>query len=103
VFEQWTRWVMSPRYLLDDPTLAARENFPKFKGALRALTMTDDSWATRPAVELLCSAFTSITPDIISIRPLDAGAKKIGHFGFFRSDHRDALWRGAAEWIEAEV
>lgn len=102
VFEQWTRWVMSPRYLLDDKTLAARANFPNFKGKLRALTMTDDPWATRPAVELLCSAFTAATPDIVSIRPADVNAKAIGHFGFFRSEHRDTLWRGAAEWIEAE-
>jgi predicted alpha/beta hydrolase len=102
VFEQWRRWVMSPRYLLDDTTLAARDNFPKFKGALRALSVTDDPWATRPAVELLCSAFTSVTPDIISIRPADIGANTIGHLGFFRSEHRDTLWRGAAEWIEAE-
>ncbi|MDQ9785868.1 hypothetical protein RF094_24520, partial [Serratia marcescens] len=69
---------------------------------LRALTITDDTWATRPAVELLCSAFTSITPEIIAISPADAGVPKIGHFGFFRSEHRDALWRGAAEWLEAE-
>ncbi|TWC07459.1 putative alpha/beta hydrolase [Bradyrhizobium macuxiense] len=102
VFEQWRGWVMRERYLLDDPALAARENFPNFKGKLRALTITDDTWATRPAVELLCSAFTSITPEIISIRPADAGAKAIGHFGFFRSEHREALWRGAAEWLEAE-
>ncbi|QPF87422.1 alpha/beta fold hydrolase [Bradyrhizobium genosp. L] len=102
VFEQWTRWVMSDRYLLDDSTLTARENFAKFKGGLRALAMTDDTWATRPAVELLCSAFTSTTPEIISIRPADVGAIKIGHLGFFRSEHRDALWRGAAEWLEAE-
>ncbi len=102
VFEQWVSWVMRERYLLDDPTLTARENFPKFKGALRAVSMTDDPWATRPAVELLCSGFTSITPDIVSIRPVDAGVPKIGHLGFFKSEHRDTLWRGAAEWIEAE-
>ncbi|MCC8943410.1 alpha/beta fold hydrolase, partial [Bradyrhizobium sp. Arg68] len=102
VFEQWTRWVLRERYLLDDPALAARENFPKFRGKLRALVMTDDTWATRPAVELLCSAFTSVTPEIISISPADAGVKAIGHLGFFRTEHRDTLWRSAAEWIEAE-
>lgn len=102
VFEQWRGWVMRERYLLDDPALAARENFPKFKGRLRAISMTDDTWATRPAVELLCSAFTSITPDIVAISPADVGAKAIGHLGFFRSDHRDTLWRGAAEWLEKE-
>ncbi|MBR0751633.1 alpha/beta fold hydrolase [Bradyrhizobium jicamae] len=102
VFEQWVGWVMRPRYLLDDPSLTARENFAKFKGKLRAISITDDPWATRPAVELLCSGFTSITPDIISIRPADANVPKLGHFGFFRSEHRDTLWRGAAEWVQAE-
>ncbi|MGY3446293.1 MULTISPECIES: alpha/beta hydrolase family protein [unclassified Bradyrhizobium] len=102
VFEQWRSWVMRERYLLDDPALAARANFAKFNGKLRAFSVTDDTWATRPAVELLCSAFTSVTPEIVSIRPADAGVSKIGHFGFFRSEHRDTLWRGAAEWLEAE-
>ena len=101
VFEQWVSWVMSPRYMFDDKGLDALQNFPKYHGALRALCLTDDPWATRPAVELLCSGFTSITPEIVSIRPEEADAKKIGHFGFFRSEHRDTLWRGAAEWIQA--
>jgi predicted alpha/beta hydrolase len=100
-FLQWVRWVMSKRYLLDDPDLNALENFPKYSGALRALCFSDDPWATRPAVELLCSAFTSINPEVLTITPEDVGAKRIGHFGFFRSEHRDSLWRGAAEWIEA--
>jgi predicted alpha/beta hydrolase len=101
VFEQWVKWVMRPRYMLDDPDLTALQNFPKFNGALRALCMTDDPWATRPAVELLCSGFSSVKPDIVPIRPADAGVGKIGHFGFFRPEHRDTLWRGAAEWIQA--
>jgi hypothetical protein len=28
--------------------------------------------------------------------------KKIGHMGFFRAEHRDTLWGGAAEWLQAE-
>lgn len=100
-FLQWVGWVMSPRYLFDDAKLDARENFPKFNGALRALCMSDDPWATRPAVELLCSGFTAIKPEIITVTPADAKASRIGHMGFFRSEHRDTLWRGAAEWIEA--
>ena len=101
VFEQWTEWVRYPRYLFDDDKLVARENFAKFKGALRALCMTDDTWATRPAIELLCSGFTGTGSEIISITPKDAGVAKIGHLGFFKPEHRDTLWRGAAEWIEA--
>jgi predicted alpha/beta hydrolase len=102
VFEQWTRWVMSERYLFDDPSLKTLENFAKYKGALRAICLSDDPWATRPAVELLCSGFTATTPEILTITPADADATAIGHLGFFRPEHRDTLWRGAAEWLEAE-
>jgi len=100
VFEQWVGWVMHKRYLFDDPKLSGLKNFPQFHGAMRALTLSDDPWATRPAVELLCSGFTAITPEILTIAPADAGVAKIGHLGFFRPEHRDTLWRGAAEWIQ---
>jgi predicted alpha/beta hydrolase len=101
VFIQWVHWVMSPRYLFGDPKLNGLQNFPKYHGAMRALCLSDDPWATRPAVELLCSGFTSIKPEVLTVTPADVGAAKIGHFGFFRPEHRDTLWRGAAEWIQA--
>lgn len=100
-FLQWAGWVMSKRYLFDDPELGGLKNFQQFRGALCALCLSDDPWATRPSVELLCSGFTSITPEILTITPADVGATRIGHFGFLRRDHRDTLWRGAAEWIQA--
>jgi predicted alpha/beta hydrolase len=101
VFLQWVRWVMSERYMFTDPNLPGLTNFANYKGAMRALCLSDDPWATRPAVELLCSGFTAIKPEIITVTPADAGVSKIGHFGFFRPEHRDTLWRGAAEWIQA--
>jgi predicted alpha/beta hydrolase len=101
VFQQWVGWVMSERYLFDDPALKALPNFSRFEGAMCALCFSDDPWATKPAVELLCSGFTSASPEILTVAPADVGATKIGHFGFFRPEHRDTLWRGAAEWIQA--
>lgn len=100
VFLEWASWVTSDRYFFDDSKLRALVNFPRYRGELRALSFTDDPWATRPAVDMLCAGFTSIKPDIDSIRPIEAGSKKIGHFGFFKPEHRDTLWRGAAEWIQ---
>ena len=102
VFLQWVSWVMRDRYMFDDPDLKALENFPNYRGTLRALCFSDDPSATRPAVEQLCSGFTAITPEILAIKPADVGAERIGHFGFFKPEHRDTLWRGAAEWIEAD-
>ena len=43
---------------------------------MRALCLSDDPWATRPAVELLCSGFTSIKPEILTVTPADVGADK---------------------------
>ena len=72
VFEQWTRWVMSERYLFDEPGLKALANFANYQGALRSLCLSDDPWATRPAIELLCSGFKATTPEILTITPADA-------------------------------
>jgi predicted alpha/beta hydrolase len=101
VFQQWVGWVMRPRYLFDDPNLKALQNFANYRGAMRALCFSDDPWATRPAVELLCSGFTAAKPEILTVAPAELGAKRIGHLGFFRAEHRDTLWRGAAEWMQA--
>jgi predicted alpha/beta hydrolase len=35
------------------------------------------------------------------VSPANIGATRIGHLGFFRAEHRDTLWRGAAEWLQA--
>jgi predicted alpha/beta hydrolase len=102
VFVEWADWVTSDHYFFDDRKLRALANFPRYRGALRALSFSDDPWATRPAVEMLCAGFSSIKPDIDTIRPIEAGSDKIGHFGFFRPEHRDTLWRGAAEWLQME-
>jgi predicted alpha/beta hydrolase len=99
VFLEWISWVMQPRYFFDDPTLDATENFQRYRGALRAVCLTDDPWATRAAVDLLCSGFTGTMAERIDIRPADAGTTKLGHFGFFRPEHRDTLWRDAAAWL----
>ena len=100
VFLQWVRWVMSPHYMFDDRSLVALANFAHYHGALRAICLSDDPWATRPAVELLCSGFTAIKPEIVTVTPAKVGARRIGHFGFFRPEHRDTLWRSAAEWLQ---
>lgn len=99
VFLQWTKWVSSPRYYYDDSSVTALRNYPNYKGPLRALSFSDDPWATPRAVELLCSGFTSIAPEVVTIAPQSVGADKIGHFGFFRPEHRDTLWTEAADWL----
>jgi predicted alpha/beta hydrolase len=37
------------------------------------------------------------------VRPADAGARAIGHLGFFREALRDTLWRETAGWVLAQT
>jgi predicted alpha/beta hydrolase len=99
VFREWAGWCMQPRYLFDDPTLDALKNFPNYRGALRAVGMSDDAWAPPAAVAGLLAGYTGTTPEHITMKPADAGVAKIGHFGFFREAVKEPLWRDAAEWL----
>lgn len=99
VFLDWANWVMMPRYFFDDPTLAALANFPRYRGALRAVGMADDLWATPEMIDLLASGYTGTVAERATVVPRDIGADAIGHFGFFRAPHRDTLWRDAADWL----
>lgn len=102
VFLQWVSWVMNPRYFFTDEKLEGRGNFEKYRGELRAICIADDPWATRSAVKMLCSGFTAIEPEIIDIQPKENNAGQIGHFGFFRPQHRATLWRKAGDWLTGE-
>lgn len=101
VYLQWSKWVMSERYYFDDMSLVGLANYPHYRHPLMALHIEDDSWATRAAVERLCAAFTNASPDIVTVRRRDAGGGRIGHLGFFRREHRNTLWRKAADWLVA--
>lgn len=103
VFRQWARWVGHPRYLFDDKNLPALGNFANYTGPLRALCFTDDRSASQAAVDLFAREFTATRPQVIAVDPKDVGAAKIGQLGFFRPGLRDPLWRGLAEWLEAEA
>lgn len=99
VFLEWAGWCGKPRYMFDDPTLDALKNFPNYRGPLRAIGLADDSWAPPAAVAGLLKGYTGTKSEHLTIHPRDIGAQNIGHFGFFRSEFRDKLWRPAADWL----
>jgi predicted alpha/beta hydrolase len=102
VYLEWARWVMSRRYFFDDPTLEELANFPRYRGALCAIGIDDDPWATPVAIDLLLTGFTGTKPERLQIDPRALGSGPIGHFGFFRPIHRDTLWRQAADWLAGQ-
>ena len=97
---EWTGWCMTPGFLFDDATLPERANFARLTAPLRAIQIADDPWGTAAAVAHMTEHFTaSRDRSLWRVTPADAGVAKIGHFGFFRPDLRERLWRPAADWL----
>jgi predicted alpha/beta hydrolase len=100
-FLEWRHWCMSPGFLFDDLPFPETANFARFRAPIRFGQVEDDVWGTPTAVEAIASHFTgSVDRSFWRIRLADAGVKRIGHHGFFRSELRDTLWPAAAAWLE---
>jgi predicted alpha/beta hydrolase len=100
-FLEWRRWCLSPGFLFDDPTLPEAANFARFRAPIRFAQVEDDTWATPAAVDAMAHRFTgSAERSSWPIRLADVGARRIGHHGFFRSEHHATLWPAALAWLE---
>jgi predicted alpha/beta hydrolase len=95
----WTRWCRSPRYLFDDESFASAANAARFSAPICAFRASDDDWGTAAAVEALLAEYPAAPRYHWEIRPPDAGLKRLGHFGFFRSSAA-ALWPHALAWLD---
>jgi predicted alpha/beta hydrolase len=103
VFDEWRRWCMSESYFFDDATLDTTAYYPRYAGPLRAIGIDDDPWATAPAIDALTARYAGTQPERVQVDPEKVGTPSIGHFGFFRPERREPLWRDAADWLFEEL
>jgi predicted alpha/beta hydrolase len=61
-----------------------------------ALSMTDDELMTERGTRMLIDCYENAPRELVRIAPADAGARRIGHFGFFRSQFETTLWMRVA-------
>jgi predicted alpha/beta hydrolase len=64
-----------------------------------SFSSTDDAFATEPAVARLSALMRGTTPEFRRVAPHTVGAAAIGHFGFFRTEFRNTLWRDSVAWL----
>jgi predicted alpha/beta hydrolase len=101
-FLEWRRWCMHPEFLFSDPALPEQANFAKLRAPMRFIQIADDPWGTPGNVGHMASHFTGSTDRALwPMSPAQGGVAKIGHFGFFRPELRDTLWREAVDWLLA--
>jgi predicted alpha/beta hydrolase len=102
VFLQWRKWCLNPAPFgarLDEDMRDSQ--YRAVRAPLLAWGFSDDPIATPAAVEALLVSFAQAQIERRWTRPRDVGVRHIGHHGFFSERHRDSLWRGALDWIDA--
>lgn len=93
VILQWRRWCMNPRYHVGAEGPAVREAFAGARFPVVAWSMTDDELMTERGTQVLIDCYENAPRELQRIAPGDVGAKRIGHFGFFRPQFEATLWQ----------
>jgi predicted alpha/beta hydrolase len=92
VILQWRRWCLNPRYHVGAEGAAVREQFESVRFPVVALSMTDDEMMTERGTRVLVDCYANAPRRVERIAPADVQARRIGHFGFFRSAFEPTLW-----------
>lgn len=101
VAREWARWGRRRTYLMESEEL--RPGFQRLRCPLLAYSFTDDVYAPRPAVEGLLDLYSEADVFHRHLSPRDVGVPAIGHFGFFRDQFRETLWRDSVAWLRKKV
>lgn len=92
------RWCRHPDYLFGDPSLDTHR-YAEFDAPMLAMTFSDDPHATLAASEHLLVRFPRARITRRHVEPAEIGARRIGHFGFFRP-YCEALWKECVQWLD---
>jgi predicted alpha/beta hydrolase len=66
--------------------------FGEIKVPIRALSFSDDAFATATGARRLLAVYSGVEAEFECIEPATVGLTTIGHFGFFRRDAEAMLW-----------
>jgi predicted alpha/beta hydrolase len=99
VMLQWRSWCLDPDYLfgVEDPQW--RVTYAALRQPILSLSFTDDEYMSARNIESLHSFYSGAPRTMRRLDPREIGADRIGHFGFFRRRHGDALWPIVGDWL----
>ncbi|MGE0847565.1 MAG: alpha/beta hydrolase [Flavobacteriaceae bacterium] len=103
VFLQWARWCRQPDYLFDAPEMPEKANFARYTGPYLAIGATDDPWGNPRALRALLKHYDNATVEEAWLEPARSPNGRIGHFGFFRPENREALWPVLTDWLTRDL
>lgn len=94
VMRQWRRWCLDPDYAMGAEGPAARAAYAAVALPIVSLSFTDDEFMSARNTEALHNCYSGAPRRMKRLAPTEVGSRRIGHFGFFRRDFAETLWRG---------
>jgi predicted alpha/beta hydrolase len=98
VADEWARWCRTRGYLLGDDG-SRRAGYARIRAPIVAYSFTDDDYAPRETVAAWLQFFPNAAVSHRHLAPAEAGAREVGHFGFFRPAFEQTLWKDALKWL----
>lgn len=99
VMAQWRRWCLSRDYVVGAEGEQVREAYASVRMPMLSLSFTDDELMSARGIRSLHGLYTNAPVEYRRIAPPDIGAKRIGHFGFFRPQFERTLWPLVPQWL----
>ncbi len=99
---QWRRWCLTPDYLLTGEP-GAREAYALAPYPVMAMTFADDELLLPEGSRMMHQAYRATEVDYRELQPSQFGLQRIGHFGFFRTEHETVLWPVVRDWLLASI
>ena len=104
---QWARrrapFVRRGPHLPQDRMARLVERCARLQARGLIVTATDDGFATKAGAARVRAFLPGLVAEHWVIAPREVGARKLGHFGFFRRAAAATLWPRLAAWIVAAV
>jgi predicted alpha/beta hydrolase len=93
VIKQWRRWCLNPEYAVGAEPGDVRGLYAAVQTPIASLSFTDDEFMSARNIESLHSFYANAPRTMKRFTPQEIGVKRIGHFGFFRPEFADSMWR----------
>ncbi len=103
VMQQWRRACLHRDYLVGVGDEAMRRDYAEVRTPILSLSFTDDEYMSARNTADMHAFYASAPREMRRYAPRDVGAKRIGHFGFFRQRFASTLWPQVSHWLTPEA
>jgi predicted alpha/beta hydrolase len=93
VMLQWRRWCLHPDYAVGVEGDKVRAEFAAVRTPIASLSFHDDEFMSARNTASIHGFYVNAPLTMKRLAAADVGARRIGHFGFFRATFEHSLWR----------